>query len=152
MFDFARQGCSYSQTPDEAKVGSSYITSGYPDEARSVHAVRVCSSHFTDNVYLDENIVQVQLGLTQKRNELKLDAVPTVFHEQSEPATSTLQAARQGKAQVKDQLLLIQVPSIHETASNNDLPEQCFLHPSSRSKENDFMASTDISQLHAKTK
>ncbi|XP_064462567.1 uncharacterized protein LOC135376375 isoform X1 [Ornithodoros turicata] len=107
MFDFARQGYSYSQTPDEAKVGSSYITSGYPDEARSVHAVRVCSSHFTDNVYLDENIMEVQLGLTQKRNELKLDAVPTVFHEQSEPATSTLQAVRQGQAQVKDQVLLI---------------------------------------------
>ncbi|XP_064464435.1 uncharacterized protein LOC135375709 [Ornithodoros turicata] len=119
MFGFARLGCSYSQTPDEAKVGSSYITSGYPDEARSVHAVRVCSSHFTNNVYLDENIMQVQLGLTQKRKELKLDAVPTVFHEQREPATSTLQAARQGQAQVKDQVLLIQVPSIHETASNN---------------------------------
>ncbi|XP_064477591.1 uncharacterized protein LOC135391301 isoform X2 [Ornithodoros turicata] len=141
MFDFARQGYSYSQTPDEAKVGSSYITSGYPDEARSVHAVRVCSSHFTDNVYLDENIMQVQLRLTQKR---KLDAVPTVFHEQSEPATSTLQAARQGQAQVKDQVLLIQVPSIHETASDDDLPERCFLHPSSRSKGNDFMASANI--------
>ncbi|XP_064485401.1 uncharacterized protein LOC135397730 [Ornithodoros turicata] len=107
MFDFGRQGYSYSQTPEKAKVGSSYITSGYPDEARSVHAVRVCSSHFTDNVYLDENIMEVQLGLTQKRNELKLDAVPTVFHEQSEPATSTLQAVRQGQAQVKDQVLLI---------------------------------------------
>ncbi|XP_064469147.1 uncharacterized protein LOC135383726 [Ornithodoros turicata] len=147
MFDFARLKYSYSQTPDKAKVGSSCITSGYSDEARSVHAVRVCSSQVTDNVYLDENIMEVQLGLTQKRK-----LVPTVFHEQSEPATSTLQAARQGQAQVKDQVLLIQVPSIHETASNNDIPEQCLLHPSSRSKENDFMASTNTSQLHAKTK
>ncbi|XP_064468474.1 uncharacterized protein LOC135379157 [Ornithodoros turicata] len=66
-------------------------------------------AHFsrTSVVNLHNAHYWMQLGLTQKRNELKLDAVPTVFHEQSEPATSTLQAVRQGQAQVKDQVLLI---------------------------------------------
>lgn len=55
-------------------------------EHKELSISRICSSHFSDDAYLDTDILQVQLGVSRKRKRLKVDALPTIFPEQREQA------------------------------------------------------------------
>ncbi|XP_064462129.1 uncharacterized protein LOC135372452 [Ornithodoros turicata] len=53
------------------------IASHYCGVAQGLNVSRVCSCHFADDAYFDEDVLQVRLGLRQKQKRLKIDAVPT---------------------------------------------------------------------------
>ncbi|XP_064463601.1 uncharacterized protein LOC135374589 [Ornithodoros turicata] len=57
--------------------------------AQGLNVSRVGSCHFADDVYFDEDVLQVRLGLRQKRKRRKIDAVPTIFDQEQgqEPVT-----------------------------------------------------------------
>ncbi|XP_064468226.1 uncharacterized protein LOC135378960 [Ornithodoros turicata] len=65
------------------------IASHYCGVAQGLNVSRVGSCHFADDAYFDEDVLQVRLGLRQKRKRLKIDAVPTIFDQEQgqEPVT-----------------------------------------------------------------
>ncbi|XP_064461951.1 uncharacterized protein LOC135372189 [Ornithodoros turicata] len=60
------------------------IASHYCGVAQGLNASRVCSCHFADDAYVDEDVLQVRLGLRQKRKRLKIGAVPTIFDQEQD--------------------------------------------------------------------
>lgn len=65
------------------------IASHHGVEAQQLNAARVCSRHFADDAYLAEDVLQVRLGLRQKRTRLKTDAVPTIFDKEQTVGAAT---------------------------------------------------------------